>query len=81
MVTRIQSSTGHNSRRGFEFSRLKTLLQQGKKIKMNRIINGSMTIKQYESYHNTLNTELLIVFLFLILTLSILFTIKSEKLK
>ena len=81
MVTRIQSSTGHNSRRDFEFSRLKTLLQQGKKIKMNRIINGSMTIKQYESYHNTLNTELLIVFLFLILTLSILFTIKSKKLK
>ena len=81
MVTRIQSSTGHNSRWGFEFSRLKTLLQQGKKIKMNRIINGSMTIKQYESYHNTLNTELLIVFLFLILTLSILFTIKSKKLK
>ena len=31
MVTRIQSSTGHNSRRGFEFSRLKTLLHTTRK--------------------------------------------------
>ena len=49
---------------------------------MNGIIKGSVTIiKQYESYHNTLKTELLIVFLLLVLILSILFTIEPTNLK
>ena len=47
---------------GFQFSQLNSLLpgaflQQGKKIKANKIINGSVTFKLYESY-NTLYTEL-----------------------
>ena len=48
---------------GFQFSQLNSLLpgaflQEGKKIKANKIINGSVTFKLYESY-NTLYTELL----------------------
>ena len=56
-----------NSRRGFKFSRLNSLLswafsRQYKKLKIIGIIIGSVTFK-YERYHNFLNTELLIVFL------------------
>ena len=51
------------SKRGFEFSRLNSLLsqafsRQNKKIKINRIINGSVTFRSYESYLDTLNNEL-----------------------
>ena len=45
--------------------------QQGKKIKINRIINGSMTCKWYENYLNTLNTELWWLYAFFVLILSI----------
>ena len=50
----------------FEFSWLNSLFswtftQQGKKVKLNRITNGSVTFKQYLSYHNTFNTELCIL--------------------
>ena len=74
-----------DSRQGFEFSWLNSLLswafsQQGKKIKISGIINGSMTFRWYESY-KILNTELLIRLLFLVLVLSILFTIESTNLK
>ena len=48
-----------DSQRGFEFSRLHSLLwafsQQDKKIKINGIANGSVTFKQY--YLKSLNTE------------------------
>ena len=36
---------------------------QNKKIKIHGIINGSVTLKWYESYCNTLNTELILKFL------------------
>ena len=47
--------------------------REDKKTKINGTINGSVTFTLYESYHNTLNTKLLIVFLFLVLILFILF--------
>ena len=56
-----------DSQRGFAFSRLKSFLwrrfsRQDKKIEIIRIINGSVTFKQYESYLNTLNTGQLWLF-------------------
>ena len=65
----------------FEFLQQNSLLsysfsRQDKKIKINRIISGSVTVKWYECYHNTINTNLLIVLLFLVFILSILLTIK-----
>ena len=53
-----------DSQQGFELSRPNSsswaFSRQDEKIKLNGIINGSVTFQQYESYHNTLSTELLI---------------------
>ena len=75
-----------DSRRGFEFSRLNSLLsrafsRQDKKLNINGIIIGSMTLKQYESYHDTLSTELLTEFFFFELILFILFAIDPTNFK
>ena len=50
-------------------------------IKINEIINKYVTLKKYENYDNTLDTELLIVLICLALIRSILFTIKPTNFK
>ena len=75
-----------DSRRDFQFSWLSSLLSlvcsgQHKKIKINEIINKYVTLKKYENYDNTLDTELLIVLICLALIRSILFTIKPTNFK
>ena len=70
---------------GFEFSRLNSLLSwafsQQDKIKIIEIINGSVTFKEYESYQQFEHWTMLIMFLFLVLIVSILFTIELINLK
>ena len=69
-----------------EFSQLNSLLTwafswHGKKIKINGIMNGSVTFKQYEIYFHTLNTELcrLCSFFFLLIPAKKMYSQISEK--